>query len=154
MVEDEEFIAIIKVLVSSQFLLESLDALKDTPVYRQRAVNLTKKLEKELEYNVLKSHFKHIFLENEETFSTLLRGFENITSTLTKEFSLVEIVDLSEKLMFMKDSVEISKEEFLELKELYHKNVKEGNEVFTFKGREVLVSYAKYLIEYLSSTLK
>jgi hypothetical protein len=36
-----------------------------------------------------------------------------------------------------------------ELKRLYNKAVKEGKEIFIYNGQEVLVDYAKYLIQYL-----
>jgi hypothetical protein len=38
---------------------------------------------------------------------------------------------------------------FLELIDAHHKAIEEGQEFFTFEGHEMLVSYAKYLIEYL-----
>lgn len=38
-----------------------------------------------------------------------------------------------------------------EFKKLYDKAVKEKKEVFVFHGADVLVTYAKYVIEYLDS---
>jgi hypothetical protein len=40
------------------------------------------------------------------------------------------------------------------LKNEYQKAVTTGSEVFIFEGSEVLTTYAKYLIEYLSEILK
>ena len=40
-----------------------------------------------------------------------------------------------------------------ELKRLYSISVKEGKESFTFEGHELLTSYAKYLIEYVTDRL-
>lgn len=40
------------------------------------------------------------------------------------------------------------------LKQEYDKAVKEGKETFTFQGQELLVSYARYLIEYLQTKLR
>lgn len=39
------------------------------------------------------------------------------------------------------------------LKICYARAVKEGKETFTFRKREFLVGYAKYLIEYLENNL-
>jgi hypothetical protein len=36
-----------------------------------------------------------------------------------------------------------------EFKEAYEKAVKENKEVFIFEGKEVLTTYAKYIIKYL-----
>lgn len=41
-----------------------------------------------------------------------------------------------------------------DLKIAYKKAIEIDQEVFVFKGREFLVSYAKYLIEYLESKLR
>lgn len=37
------------------------------------------------------------------------------------------------------------------LTKAYNKAVKEGKTQFTYKGNELLVSYAKYLIEYMNT---
>lgn len=52
----------------------------------------------------------------------------------------------------MPDTIEVSKEDFKELKRLYKKS--KPGEVFIFKGKEVLREYAKYLIEYLEDKLQ
>jgi|GEM_PF-6824381 len=39
-----------------------------------------------------------------------------------------------------------------DLEKCYTKATQSGAEVFTFQGREVLTSYAKYLIEYLKTS--
>lgn len=40
------------------------------------------------------------------------------------------------------------------LKRKYNKAIKENKEIFIFQDKEVLVSYAKYLIEYLDNLQK
>lgn len=42
-------------------------------------------------------------------------------------------------------------EKFAKLKRTYRKAVDENKTQFTFEGHELLVSYAKYLIEYLET---
>lgn len=44
----------------------------------------------------------------------------------------------------------INYNDYVKLKKEYAKAIKEGKDIFTFKGNELLVNYAKYLIEYLS----
>ena len=44
--------------------------------------------------------------------------------------------------------------EFQRLKKLYAVAVAEGQEIFVFKGQELLTAYAKYLIEYLEGRMK
>jgi hypothetical protein len=51
----------------------------------------------------------------------------------------------------MSNEISFNPTNFKELKRLYFQAVKEGKESFMFEGHEVLTSYAKYLIEYLSS---
>jgi hypothetical protein len=51
-------------------------------------------------------------------------------------------------------TIQFTQEKFTALKRVYTKAVKEGKDSFTFEGGEYLVSYAKYLIEYLSSKFK
>jgi hypothetical protein len=50
--------------------------------------------------------------------------------------------------------VSINEQELKTLKKDYDKAVEDGEQSFTFKGREVLVSYAKYMIEYLEGEFK
>jgi hypothetical protein len=45
----------------------------------------------------------------------------------------------------------ISKDEMKRFKQLYNKAVKKGETSFQFKGSEVLVAYAKYVIEYFNN---
>lgn len=49
------------------------------------------------------------------------------------------------------EMMELTKADVEELRSLYHANVKKNNDVFTFKNREIVVSYAKYLLEYIDS---
>lgn len=48
-------------------------------------------------------------------------------------------------------SVEFTKEDYSRLKEQYNKAVEDNREQFVFDGHVLLVTYAKYLIEYLGS---
>jgi hypothetical protein len=47
-----------------------------------------------------------------------------------------------------------TRDDLKKLKELYAKAVKDGVEIFKFQGNDLLVTYAKYLIEHLDSTFK
>lgn len=49
----------------------------------------------------------------------------------------------------MSDTINVSREDFKELKKLYANAVKEELPQFMFKGRVLVTGYAKYLIEYL-----
>jgi hypothetical protein len=49
----------------------------------------------------------------------------------------------------MYDYTEIDSVDFQVLKNLYNKAMEQGEDQFRFKGREILVNYAKYLIQYL-----
>jgi hypothetical protein len=46
-------------------------------------------------------------------------------------------------------TIDFDKEKLNELKAAYHKAKRENLEQFDFEGQTLLVSYAKYLIEYL-----
>lgn len=45
----------------------------------------------------------------------------------------------------------VCKEDLPELKNRYNKAIKNGNDTFMFNNVEILVGYAKYLIEYLET---
>ena len=45
-------------------------------------------------------------------------------------------------------------EKFQEFKKLYEKAKAQSKESFIFEGQEILVSYAKYVIEYLETKFK
>lgn len=47
--------------------------------------------------------------------------------------------------------VEINRGDFYTLKRSYTLAIKDKKEIFTFKGKPLLVTYAKYLIEYLET---
>lgn len=49
------------------------------------------------------------------------------------------------------DTISITPSDFEDLKLLYADAVKNNKNEFTFKGKAILTSYAKYLIEYLTS---
>lgn len=51
-------------------------------------------------------------------------------------------------------SINFNAEKLEELKKLYLNAVTTGSEVFIFDGSEIITTYAKYLIEYLSEKLK
>ena len=46
-----------------------------------------------------------------------------------------------------------TKQDVKGLRAAYEKAVKDGIEVFVFKGQELFTGYAKYLLEYLESKL-
>ena len=48
----------------------------------------------------------------------------------------------------------ITKPEVKQLRRLYNKAVKTEQEQFVFKGQALLVTYAKYLLEYLDDFFK
>jgi hypothetical protein len=50
--------------------------------------------------------------------------------------------------------VEFTEESFKRFKKAYEDASSEGKEQFTFEGNDVLVSYAKYLIQYVESNHK
>lgn len=50
--------------------------------------------------------------------------------------------------------INVSKETLSELEKEYNLAVKKNKESFLFRGNLLLVSYAKYLIEYLQNELK
>lgn len=51
----------------------------------------------------------------------------------------------------MTPNIEFDKAKADALRKAYADAVKRGDDVFIFEGHEVLVPYAKYLIEYLTS---
>ena len=144
---DKTFYKIIKGLVGIQFLLESLDDLKNSKLYKHKMVTLIKRLEKELEKS-LGPHFTEIYNRDQESFELLLEAYENIAETLVYDFSLEEIIDLSQKLKLMQFQLNISKKEFEKLEKDYSEALKTNKETFIFQNREIATGYAKYLIEY------
>ncbi len=50
--------------------------------------------------------------------------------------------------------IEVTPENYKELKKAYDKAVAEGVKSFMFKEHELLVAYAKYVLEYMKMTLK
>jgi hypothetical protein len=50
--------------------------------------------------------------------------------------------------------IEFTPEKLKKFEELYNTTIEAGEETFTFEGREVLVDYAKYMIEYLDDKLR
>ena len=51
-------------------------------------------------------------------------------------------------------TITFSQEKLQHLKDAYAVAVTEGKDQFTFEGHELLTSYAKYLIEYLTLKLE
>ena len=51
-------------------------------------------------------------------------------------------------------NITFSQEKLKQLKDAYAVAVTEGRDKFTFEGHELLTSYAKYLIEYLTLKLE
>tara|TARA_Y100001937_G_scaffold27619_1_gene39736 strand:- start:198 stop:365 length:168 start_codon:yes stop_codon:yes gene_type:complete len=51
-------------------------------------------------------------------------------------------------------TITFSQEKLQHLKDAYAVAVTEGRDQFTFEGHELLTSYAKYLIEYLTLKLE
>ena len=54
----------------------------------------------------------------------------------------------------MEENVTVSIKDLPKLKTLYRIAIKSGQEMFCYKGKEILVSYCKYLIEYLEGLKK
>jgi len=54
----------------------------------------------------------------------------------------------------MEENVTVSIKDLPKLKALYKSTVASRKEVFYYKGKEILVSYCKYLIEYLEGLKK
>ncbi len=52
------------------------------------------------------------------------------------------------------DKIEFTKENFKRFKNEYRIAKANGDSVFTFENKEVVLDYAKYLIEYLETQLK
>jgi len=52
------------------------------------------------------------------------------------------------------DTIKFTPEKVISLKKEYKKAVDSNQETFMFDGKELVVGYAKYLIEYLDSVLK
>jgi hypothetical protein len=50
--------------------------------------------------------------------------------------------------------IEINKQNLAEITRLRDQAVQEQKESFSYKGKEMLVDYAKYVIEYLEGALK
>jgi len=50
--------------------------------------------------------------------------------------------------------IEFDKARLKRLKTAYNDTIEQKKESFIFEGRELLVSYAKYMIEYLEGRLK
>jgi dihydrofolate reductase len=50
-------------------------------------------------------------------------------------------------------TMEITPKNYRQFKAAYKKALKAGKEIFIFGGHEVLVSYAKYLIQYLDGEI-
>ncbi len=48
-------------------------------------------------------------------------------------------------------TISFDKVKYRKLKREYEQAVKEGKEIFLFEGHEVLVAYAKYMLEYLAT---
>lgn len=53
----------------------------------------------------------------------------------------------------MPNTITFDRPTYMKLKRAYNKARDENRESFTFEGHELLVSYAKYLIEYLEDRL-
>lgn len=53
-----------------------------------------------------------------------------------------------------KNTITFDRQELSNLKRSYTVAIRNKKDQFTFKGNELLVSYAKYLIEYLETKLK
>ncbi len=52
------------------------------------------------------------------------------------------------------DTIQLTEQSLKQLKKQYDKAIEDKQEVFTFQGHELLVSYAKYLIEYAETQFK
>lgn len=52
------------------------------------------------------------------------------------------------------NTININEKELEELKVEYNRAISAGYRIFSFKGADLLVDYAKYLIEYLENQFK
>lgn len=150
--EAEEYYNLMRCLSAMQFLMESFDLVKHSKLYRHELKNLINRLEAEL-LKRLGSDYKKIYMRDEESFNILLQSLEQINNTLVKEFTLNEVVDLSEKLKFMAVSFNITKEEFAELKENYQTALKKNYKTMVLQGKEITRDYAGNLIKYISKQI-
>lgn len=53
----------------------------------------------------------------------------------------------------MSGHIEFTLEKIKAFRKLYDEAVKDGKEMFIFEGHDVLVSYAKYVLEYLEKRI-
>ena len=54
----------------------------------------------------------------------------------------------------MEQSINFDKPKFEKFKKVYAKAIEDGKTKFVFEGKDILVTYAKYMIEYLDGILK
>ncbi|HMT01785.1 MAG TPA: hypothetical protein PKD00_00505 [Burkholderiales bacterium] len=58
------------------------------------------------------------------------------------------------KVEIVTEDMKMDKETYNNIKKAYHKALEKGEISFIYAGQELLVSYAKYLLEYFEMTLK
>ena len=64
------------------------------------------------------------------------------------------VIDTSHWIGGVMDYITVGDKELKKLKRLYNKALKNNVETFFFQGKEILVGYAKYLIQYLEGRMK
>ena len=80
-----------------QTMLEVMDELKDTPLWRQKLKSFGVSFEKELE-RYLKGEMEAGFTENSEDFNVLMNDINSIASWIAKTKDLGDIQRLAENL--------------------------------------------------------
>lgn len=84
--EYQKHLTVVKLVVTSQLIIELIDDLKGTPSYRQdikfHAKNLSSLLEKTLDHSY---KFIHSDSEAEDIYVTIERGFRKLLDTTVEE---------------------------------------------------------------------
>tara|TARA_R110001606_G_scaffold131872_1_gene267856 strand:- start:160 stop:561 length:402 start_codon:yes stop_codon:yes gene_type:complete len=80
-----------------QTLLEVMDELKNTPLYKHKIKSLVKNLECELE-KFLKGDISYGFTKDSEHFNVLMNGIESISKWIAKTQDFNDIMRLADNL--------------------------------------------------------
>lgn len=96
--------------------------------------------------------------DKQDKINNYLRSIDNLRNHYEKTkallFKLDNAVVFNELKNMPKEKqemIDINYTDFVYLKRLYANALENKKEIITFKGRQLLVTYAKYLIEYLQT---
>ena len=96
--------------------------------------------------------------DRQEKINKYLRAIDNLRNHYEKTkallFKLDNAVVFNELKNMPKEKqemIDINHMDFITLKKLHAKALENKKEIITFKGHQLLVTYAKYLIEYLQT---